>query len=383
MSSPPAGKASNAALPFYGHVVVFAGKLLSVDRREAKNIVERLGGKVTQDVTPETTMLIMGAASVDPSKTEGKQTAELQKAAAVNVANPGQLSVLREEDFCHLGGLPSVEMLSRDYHSVRQIRERYPAVREEHLRYLEKWNLVRSVVRTTAGRYFGFQDLRVIRQASEQLEKGVSLRAVLRSLAAARDGQLSLDFNQPRGQADTVKVVALSPKSSIHSGATELRGWPISSAKLSLAAKYFHEGASCDEGNEAEQERARLAYRKALLLDPNLVPALVNLANIHYVRDELVEAQALYERARHLDTECFEAYFNLGNIHHDLGRYLDALEHYRVAIEINRAYPDAHFYLAVTLEKIGHSAEARAHWLAYRELAPEGEWVELAKEFSE
>ena len=84
MSSPPAGKASNAALPFYGHVVVFAGKLLSVDRREAKNIVERLGGKVTQDVTPQTTMLIMGAASVDPSKTERKQTAELQKAAAVS-----------------------------------------------------------------------------------------------------------------------------------------------------------------------------------------------------------------------------------------------------------------------------------------------------------
>ncbi|MEE2792135.1 MAG: hypothetical protein VX453_10925 [Acidobacteriota bacterium] len=54
-----------------------------------------------------------------------------------------------------------------------------------------------------------------------------------------------------------------------------------------------------------------------------------------------------------------------------------------MAIGINRGYPDAHFYLAVTLEKIGHSAEAKAHWLAYRELAPEGEWVELAREFSE
>ena len=39
--------------------------------------------------------------------------------------------------------------------------------------------------------------------------------------------------------------------------------------------------------------------------------------------------------------------------------------------------------LAVTLEKIGHSAEAKAHWRSYRDLAPEGEWVELAKEFSE
>ena len=126
-----------------------------------------------------------------------------------------------------------------------------------------------------------------------------------------------------------------------------------------------------------------LAYRKALLLDPNLVPALVNLANIYYARDEFVEAQALYERAMHLDSECFEAYFNLGNIHHDLGRYLDSLEHYRIALDLNRGYPDAHFYLAVTLEKIGHSAEAKGDWRAYREFAPEGEGVALAKEFSE
>jgi len=54
-----------------------------------------------------------------------------------------------------------------------------------------------------------------------------------------------------------------------------------------------------------------------------------------------------------------------------------------VAVGINPAYADAHFYLAVTLEKIGHSAEAKAHWRSYRDLAPEGEWVELAKEFSE
>ena len=71
-----------------------------------------------------------------------------------------------------------------------------------------------------------------------------------------------------------------------------------------------------------------MAYRKALLLDPALVPALVNLANIHYARDNLVEAQALYERALALDGDCFEAAFNLGNIHHDLGRYGDAVACY-------------------------------------------------------
>ena len=72
-------------------------------------------------------------------------------------------------------------------------------------------------------------------------------------------------------------------------------------------------------------EEAAAAYRRALIIDPDLVPAIVNLANIHYARDELIEAQALYERAIGLDPDCFEAHFNLGNIQHDLGRFDRAL----------------------------------------------------------
>jgi hypothetical protein len=37
----------------------------------------------------------------------------------------------------------------------------------------------------------------------------------------------------------------------------------------------------------------------------------------------------------------------------------------------------------VTFEKLGLSIDARPHWRSYRQLAPHGEWVELAKEFSE
>jgi tetratricopeptide (TPR) repeat protein len=120
-----------------------------------------------------------------------------------------------------------------------------------------------------------------------------------------------------------------------------------------------------------------------LIVDPDLVPAIVNLANIHYARDALIEAQALYERALNLEPDCFEGHFNLGNILHDLGRFDRALACYREAVALNPSYPDAHFYLAVTLEKTGHSAEARPHWKAYQELAPHGEWSELAREFTE
>jgi Flp pilus assembly protein TadD len=56
---------------------------------------------------------------------------------------------------------------------------------------------------------------------------------------------------------------------------------------------------------------------------------------------------------------------------------------YRDALAINPAYPEAHFYLAVTLEKLGRSVEAKRHWREYRELAPNGEFSDLAKEFTD
>ena len=138
-----------------------------------------------------------------------------------------------------------------------------------------------------------------------------------------------------------------------------------------------------DDGDDSTQDEAAAAYRKALEFDPHLVPALINLANIHYRLDEIAEAQALYERAIGLESDFFEAHFNLGNIYHDLGRFPDAQTCYREALRLNPSYADAHFYLAVTYEKMGLSQEARPHWRNYRQLAPHGEWVDLAKEFSE
>ena len=282
-------------------------------------------------------------------------------------------------------------------YTSRDIRSLYPSITDNHLRYLEKWGLVRADA-PRGERLFSFSDLLTIKQVAADLENGIALRVILRTLLAAHQGQLALDF-QPghAGAAPRAKVVslsarkeqnsvsaaaAISPGASASCGAS-LETYAGSDPQRALAAKYFAEGSRLDDGDGRKMEDAASAYRKALVVDPDLVPAVVNLANIHYARDEVVEAQALYERAIGLDPECFEAHFNLGNIHHDLGRYRRALTCYRGAVALNPEYPDAHFYLAVTLEKTGQSAEAKPHWGLYQQLAPNGEWAELASEFSE
>jgi Tfp pilus assembly protein PilF len=260
--------------------------------------------------------------------------------------------------------------------SRRQILERYKHVRDDQLRYMQKWGLIRPE-RINGEALFGFSDLAVIRQADAELAGGASFRAVLRNLIASRQGQLTFDF---RITAQPAKVLQLKRPDPPPMAA--LLDAP-SAPEPSSAEQHFAAASILDNGNPETAREAMVNYRRALELDPYLVPALINLANIHYACDEIVEAQALYERAVALEPDVFEGHFNLGNIFHDLGRYPLAQQSYRQALNLNPTYADAHFYLAVTLEKSGQSADARPHWRAYQQLAPNGEWVSLAKEFSD
>jgi tetratricopeptide (TPR) repeat protein len=288
--------------------------------------------------------------------------------------------------FAEMASLPSS---AGGPYGLRDIRSLYPAVTDNHLRYLEKWGLVRQSNKPRDRRDYSFADLTTIKQVAGELERGTPMRVVLRSLLAERQGQLELNFFDSHVTADTprAKVVSLEAHKPLLTATTPpplsatAQPYPADDPQAALAAKYFLEGSRLDDGDERNMDSAAAAYRRALIVEPDLVPAIVNLANIRYARDELIEAQALYERAIGLDPECFEAHFNLGNIQHDLGRYDRALGCYRQAVALNAGYADAHFYLAVTLEKLGHSQEAKPHWKMYQDLAPDGEWIDLAKEF--
>ena len=351
--------------PLADHVVVFTGKLSSLGRKEAQALVIRLGGSAADEVTARTTMVVVGA--------EGFPGAD--KSQKLRKAEDLGLKVTSENDFCRLAGIQPPEDLKQQYYAQRDLLSMYRGLREDHLRYLQKWGLIRPVLRTNSETYFGFSDLLLIRQVSAELESA-PFRAIVKSLQAARSGQLAFDFRIDAEPARIIKLKRPKPREAGKDTAAAI------TSPQTLAEEYFLKGSALD-ADESRHHAAANWYRKALEIDPYLVPALINLANIHYGKDELAEAQALYERAIGLDPEFFEAHFNLGNIYHDLGRFPEAATCYRAALELNAQYADAHFYLAITLEKTGHSLEAKPHWRAYQQLSPDGEWVELAREFSE
>jgi tetratricopeptide (TPR) repeat protein len=373
--------------PLTGQLVVFTGKLSSLGRKDARALVARLGGETADDVNAKTTMLVIGAEGFGPtpgaedgSDAVHEKSNKLKRAEELNAhARPVPLQILTEDDFCRLAGVPTSGALKRQYHAMRDVLVRYRELREDHLRYLVKCGVLRPVLRTNADTFFAFPDLAVIKQANESLSQGNAFRSVVRTLIAARQGQRELDF---RLDAAPAKILTLRRPETARLPAPRPEP-PVSGRDTALAEEYFRSASALDEGDDSTQEEAAVAYRKALEHDPYLVAALINLANIHYSRDELAEAQALYERAIGFESDFFEAHFNLGNIYHDLGRFPEAQACYQEVLRLNPSYADAHFYLAVTLEKTGLSQEARPHWRAYQQLAPKGEWVELAREFSE
>ena len=380
----PSLSSDRSASPLAGQVVVFTGKLGSLGRKDARALVVRLGGTTADEVNAKTTMLVIGAEGFGPSTDDARDKSnKLKRAEELNAqpgATPAPIRITSEDEFCQLAGVATPDALKRQYHAVRDVLARYRSLREDHVRYLVKCGILRPVLRTNADTFFRFVDLAVIKQANEALAQGLAFRSVVRSLIAARQGQLEFDF---RLDAAPAKIITLRRPPAKTPPAEARTETIVTRENSELAEEYFRTASALDDGSEATRDEAAAAYRKALELDPYLVAALINLANIHYSHDELVEAQALYERAIGLESDFFEAHFNLGNIYHDLGRFAEAQTCYREALRLNPFYADAHFYLAVTFEKLGLSQEARPHWRAYRQLAPQGEWVELAKEFSE
>jgi predicted TPR repeat methyltransferase len=368
---------------FAGEVVTFAGRLLTVSRKRAAEIVTQLGGIAEPDLSVRTTLLVIGADSAAATTGTPTETDAKIRRAAERVHEPDapRLLIVDEDAFCMRAGLITPAILRGQYYACGAIRSMYTAIRDEHLRYLEKWGVLRSVVRTPGETWFAFSDLAVIKQANDELARGAGVKGLLRTLAAEREGQLALDFHA-RGDGSP-RIVHLAPRPERASAASKVGREPENTADLDAAEELFVQASRLDTDDATGRPAAMTAYRRALLLAPQLVPAMVNLGNMHYAEDQFAEAQALYVQAALTDPECFEAHFNLGNLLHDLGRFREAESAYREALRIDPQFADAHFYLAVTLEKQNRSPEARPYWKRYQDLAPQGEWAELAKEFTE
>jgi tetratricopeptide (TPR) repeat protein len=112
------------------------------------------------------------------------------------------------------------------------------------------------------------------------------------------------------------------------------------------------------------------AARRAVAMDPALVPGWTNLGILLQEAGKFAESLECLERVIALQPDGAEAHNNLANTNRRLGRMDRAEQHYRQALALNPAYAEAHSNLAFLLSSQGRYDEAAAHAQQAIELSP-------------
>ena len=368
--------------------VTFTGKLASMTRPQAEQLVRAAGGKPAGSVSRTTTLVVIGMLGW-PLLPNGQVSRKLERAEQLRKQGT-PLSIISEARFLELAGQQGAQSA---------LWKSYPA--EEVCRLLqidpntlEKWERF-SLIRSHNGLY-DFQDLVSMQTVEQLVRKGIrpeTISASLRALAAMLPGT-----ERPLAQ---LRIIAQNPKSILvdfgdhlltPSGQMEFtfqRQPPCPATVLPAAEQtargpspdaidWFNYARACEEAEDLAE--AAEAYRQALLLEPNFPEAQFNLGNVLRDQGQAEAALQCYRMALHLDPSLAAAHYNLADLHMDREEPDRAIAHLEAALAIDPGYADAHFNLALCHEQLGHREQAAAHWRTYLSLDCEGAWAEIARQ---
>lgn len=120
-----------------------------------------------------------------------------------------------------------------------------------------------------------------------------------------------------------------------------------------------------------QPDRAILAYRKALGLEPNLADALNNLGSVLHSTQRFAEAEAAYRQCVALAPDHLLARYNLASAIMDLGRFGEAEAVCRELVARAPNVAEGHTILGAAVGHQGRLLETFGHYSKAAELAPE------------
>lgn len=245
--------------------------------------------------------------------------------------------------------------------------------------------------RDSRGYHFSFQDLVLMRAATELEAEGLSpaqvgkaLRELRRQLpgrplsairvsaedghVVAREGesawepesgQLVLDLAEGRGVSSPPDGTERSIRPADERRTEEEQGEPG-------AAEWFE--LACELETRSPDE-ARAAYARALELAPDHPGVHLNLGRLLHEEGDLAAAEGHYRAALAAQPESATAAFNLGVVMEDAGKVELAVEAYLRAVAADPELADAHYNLSRLYETNGDRSAALRHLRSYRLLS--------------
>lgn len=177
----------------------------------------------------------------------------------------------------------------------------------------------------------------------------------------ADSGQILMSFQSPpEPTAATGAPIALRPRPDSRTAPTTVpdEHAPTADDLYQLACNL----------EDTAPDMARVAYERALRLDPGRVDAHVNLGRLLHEAGDWAGAEEHYRAALARQPDDVTALFNLGVLLEDRHRADAALPLYERAADLDPGHADAHFNAARLHDLAGHYEAALRHLREYRNL---------------
>ena len=417
MAEPSSLRHSSAAArePIAQRRVGFLGKLVSMPRREAQDLIRERGGIPLDRLDANMDLLVIGDHGLP---FEARTGVELFDATIHEAIDRGEIEVVDETQLWERLGLVEEH---RDVHRL-YTPTMLAKLLDVPVAVIRRWHRRGLIVPARQVRklpYFDFQEVATARRLAELLTAGVSPQAIERKLEAlarhlpdiARPlaqlsviveggqlllrqgdglvepgGQLRFDFDASRwaspegpsseGDFNSQETDPAAQQASIlkrelaNFADDSLLGRTLTAHELLQLAGEFED--------VDDLERAAETYRASLAAGGPQAETCFRLAELLYRLGDLAAARERYYMVIEIDDDFVEARANLGCVLMELGQYDLAEAAFHGALAYHGEYPDAHYHLARLLDELGRSHEAIPHWRSFLQLSPTSPWAEEA-----
>lgn len=366
--------------------IAFTGRLASMPRRAAEELVIRRGGTVGRTVSRCTDLLVVGQEGW-PLKADGRPTNKLRRAKSLSRLGFG-IEIVPETEFLQRAGVAEDDVFG--LHPLSTLTNIAGVTR----RQIEIWieaGLLAPADHAEGVPLFDYVGVTAVRSLAKLLGSEASPRTLSRSLrslghwlpnveeittALSRltlvDGRITFRTSDGR-LAEPGGQLQLAYESNEEQSPSVV----LSMAEAMARDELFEQ--ALDRESAGDLEAAANLYRRLLLEQGPDADAAFNLGNALHALGQHQAAIERFRQAIELDPNLADAWHNLGNVLLESGEPAEAADAYAVAVSVEPSYADARYGLAGALEETGRYADARPHWRAYLELEPAGECADYAR----
>ncbi len=383
-------------MPIQDRRIAFVGRLGSMNRREARDLIRNHGATPLERVDTTVDLIVIGADELPIGETD-----ELLEEWTVQAAAAGKLEIISETQLWQDLGLVEPGLDVGKLYTPAMLA----GLLDLPLATIRRWHrrgLITPARQVKKLAYFDFQEVASARRIARFIASGASPQAVESKLS--RLAELYPDLQRPLSQLSVLvegkDVLLRQGEGLIEPGGQMRINFDVAESELEdpsesvismeevLEDKSLAGFQTPDEflalANEFEDagefESAMEVYRAlSLAFGPNS-DTCFRLAELLYQQLDLGGARERYYMAIELDESFVEARGSLGCILVELGEPELAYSAFQGALQHHADYPDVHFHLARLLDDLERSSEADSHWERFLELAPHSPWAEEARE---